>query len=306
MLLSERALKLIVDFEGLNQPGRWPGGASGITLGYGYDLGHVTPAQFAADWAACFTAEQMARLRRAIGKTGAAARALAASLADIRCAPADARRVLVGASLPVYVARTRRAFPGFDVLPLDVQGALVSLVYNRGTRMTDSPGTNDRREMRAIRGLVAGGMVAGIAEQLRLMKRLWVGKGLDGLLRRRDAEAALVESAIGAMLRALRAIPGRLRRAAASLGARRARAPKGAPGSAAPRRAAGGEGRGRRGAEGLADAAVFGASRKAIVIAAPPGRTDARRMPRPRPATAAAGRRAAPRPAAATRARRRR
>jgi len=204
------------------------------------------------------------------------------------------------------LARTRRAFPGFDVLPLDVQGALVSLVYNRGTRMTDSPGTNDRREMRAIRDLVAGGMVAGIAEQLRLMKRLWVGKGLDGLLRRRDAEAALVESAIGAMLRALRAIPGRLRRAAAGAGARRTRAPKGAPGSAAPRRAAGGEGRGRRGAEGPADAAVFGASRKAIVIAAPPGRTDARRMPRPRPATAAGVRRAAPRPAAATRARRRR
>jgi hypothetical protein len=28
------------------------------------------------------------------------------------------------------------------------------------------------------------------------MKRLWVGKGVDGLLKRRDAEADLVESAI--------------------------------------------------------------------------------------------------------------
>jgi GH24 family phage-related lysozyme (muramidase) len=28
------------------------------------------------------------------------------------------------------------------------------------------------------------------------MKRIWEGKGLDGLLKRRDAEADLVESAI--------------------------------------------------------------------------------------------------------------
>jgi GH24 family phage-related lysozyme (muramidase) len=287
MLLSERALKLIVDFEGLNQPGKWPGGASGITLGYGYDLGHVTPAQFAIDWADCFTGGQMARLRRAVGKTGAAARALAASLADIRCTAADARRVLVRVSLPVYLARTRRAFPGFDVLPLDVQGALVSLVYNRGTRMADSPGTDDRREMRAIRDLVAGGFVAGIAEQLRSMKRLWVGKGVDGLLRRRDAEAALVESAIGALLRALRGIPRALRRVA---GGRRTRGRKAAGRAAAPRRgAAGGLSRASRSASG---ADVLGASRTAIVIPEPPGRGGARRV--------------GPRAGAATRARRRR
>jgi GH24 family phage-related lysozyme (muramidase) len=35
-----------------------------------------------------------------------------------------------------------------------------------------------------------------IATQLRLMKRLWVGKNLGGLLKRRDAEADLVESCI--------------------------------------------------------------------------------------------------------------
>lgn len=285
MLLSERALRLIQDFEGLNQPGRWPGGASGITLGYGYDLGHVTPAQFAADWAACFTAEQMARLRRAIGQTGAAARALAASLADIRCAAADARRILVRVSLPVYVARTRRAFPGFDFLPLDVQGALVSLVYNRGTRMTDSPGTDDRREMRAIRDLVAAGLVAGIAEQLRAMKRLWAGKGLDGLLRRRDAEAALVESAIGAMLRALRAVPRALRPAAA--GVRRTRTRTAAPRTSAAGRAA----RPTRAGRGAAIAGAFGASRKAVVIPEPPGRATARRRPRTRPAKRTAARR---------------
>jgi GH24 family phage-related lysozyme (muramidase) len=35
-----------------------------------------------------------------------------------------------------------------------------------------------------------------IADQLRAMKRLWKGQGLDGLLRRRDAEADMVEACI--------------------------------------------------------------------------------------------------------------
>lgn len=120
--------------------------------------------------------------------------------------------MLLGVSIPVYVERTRKALPGFDLLPLDVQGALVSLVYNRGSGMKDSPGTDNRKEMRAIRALVARGMIAGIAEQLRAMKRLWQGKKLDGLLLRRGAEASLVESSMAALLRALRGVPRELSR----------------------------------------------------------------------------------------------
>ena len=248
MLMSERALKLIVDFEGLNQPGKWPGGASGITLGYGYDLGHVTPSQFQADWAGCFQPEQAKRLARCIGCTGSAARQLAASVADIRCTVAASRRVLVAVSLPVYIARTRRAFPGFDVLPLDVQGALVSLVYNRGARMADSPGTDNRREMRAIRDLVANGLVVGIAEQFRSMKRLWAGMGLDGLIRRREAEAQLVESAIEDTRRSLGQTAG---------------APAAGPEAVAARGLGGERGTGRNGGRGTQ---AVGAARKAVVV----------------------------------------
>jgi GH24 family phage-related lysozyme (muramidase) len=193
---SEKALDLIISFEGLNQPGKWPGGASGIAIGYGYDLGHVTAEKFESDWAGCFTPPQFARLREAIKKAGASAQALAARLADIKCRAADSRRVLLECSIPEFVERTRQAFPGFDELPSDAQGALVSLVYNRGAGMKDSAGANNRLEMRAIRDLVPLGDLAGIAAQLRSMKRLWAGKGMDGLLRRREAEAALVESSM--------------------------------------------------------------------------------------------------------------
>jgi GH24 family phage-related lysozyme (muramidase) len=216
MLFSERALALITDFEGVGQPGVWPGGGSGITLGYGYDLGFVRDDEFRAAWAGCFTADEERRLAGVVRLKGQAARAAAAGLAGIRCRKADARRVLVDVSLPDYLAQTRRAFPGFDVLPLDVQGALVSLVYNRGASMTDKPGTDNRREMRAIRDLVGRGLVIGIADQLRSMKRLWVGMGLDGLLRRRDAEADLVDAAMAAMRRAITAVPVPVARVAAT------------------------------------------------------------------------------------------
>ena len=86
---------------------------------------------------------------------------------------------------------------------------LVSLVYNRGASMKDSPGSDNRREMRAIRDLVPRMDLRGIAAALRSMKRLWAGKGLDGLLRRREAEAVLVESCLAPPVAAPRAAPRR-------------------------------------------------------------------------------------------------
>jgi GH24 family phage-related lysozyme (muramidase) len=50
--------------------------------------------------------------------------------------------------------------------------------------------------MRAVRDAVAAGDLQEIATQIRAMKRLWVGKGVDGLLKRRDAEARLVETGL--------------------------------------------------------------------------------------------------------------
>jgi GH24 family phage-related lysozyme (muramidase) len=190
VLLTDKAKKLIMDFEGLNQPYKWPGGDSGITLGIGYDLGYVTVDQFESDWGPYFTADQLKRLKDAVGKRGIAARNRAAQLQDIKIKRKDAETVFIERNLPLYAFKTEMAFPGITELPPDAQGALVSLVFNRGTSME-----GDRRsEMRAIRDAVAMGDLQEIADQLRSMKRLWVGKGLDGLLVRREEEAKLVES----------------------------------------------------------------------------------------------------------------
>lgn len=194
--ISKAALALILGAEGLNQPGIWPGGMSGITIGIGYDLGYVTVDQFESDWGELLATGPRARLAGCVGLRGIRARNRAAGLGDIRVSRARAEQVFAEKTLPAMVQRTERAFPGFERLPEDARGALVSLVYNRGASMVDDSPQDRRREMRAIRDAVARGDLLAIAGQLRAMERLWEGRHLDGLIARREAEARLVESCI--------------------------------------------------------------------------------------------------------------
>jgi hypothetical protein len=190
--ITDQALDLILEAEGLDQPGKWPGESSGITLGIGYDIGFATPEQFEEDWSPFLTSDEIARLKTAIGVSGAAAHQLASQFSDIKVKWDDAVEVFKNRTLPLYSTRTEKAFPGVDQLPANAQGALVSLIFNRGAAMD-----GDRRlEMRAVRDAVAAGDLQEIANQIRAMKRLWVGKGVDGLLKRRDAEARLVETGL--------------------------------------------------------------------------------------------------------------
>jgi GH24 family phage-related lysozyme (muramidase) len=105
------------------------------------------------------------------------------------CSWPGAFAVFQAVTIPKFTAAARDAFPGFDNLDPNCQGALVSLVFNRGASMK-----GDRRiEMRAIKDLVPHKDYAGIAQQFRQMKRLWMGTDIEkGMSRRRDAEADLV------------------------------------------------------------------------------------------------------------------
>jgi GH24 family phage-related lysozyme (muramidase) len=190
--VPDEALALILAAEGLDQPSQWPKGSSGITIGIGYDLGFVTEDQFEEDWSPFLSGDEIGRLKNVIGLSGDEAAQRASEFGDIRIKRPDAEQVFKERTLPLYSQRTEDAFPGLDQLPAAVQGALVSLVFNRGAGMTG----DSRREMRAVRDAVAAGDLQEIANQIRAMKRLWEGKGLGGLLKRRDAEADLVESAI--------------------------------------------------------------------------------------------------------------
>lgn len=197
--LSERALQLILDFEGMDQPSRWPGQQSGISLGHGYDLGYHTYDELMGDWGPYLTPGQLARLAKAVGRRGDAAGSLAPAFSDIKITRTAADAVFVDRTVPRIKVQALTTFPGILSLPVDAQGALTSLVYNRGTDMQG----DRRREMREIRDTVAEeapGLaikLTRIAASLRAMKRIWPGteraSGHPGIRRRREAEAALVE-----------------------------------------------------------------------------------------------------------------
>jgi hypothetical protein len=195
---SLAGLKWIVNFEigseayynrRLKHP-VWPGGASGVTIGVGYDLGYCSAAQMRRDWGGRIPDADLISLAKVCRLKGQEARAKV-SLSAIKAVSVpleSARRVFYSASLPNYAAKCLKAYPGVEKLPADAQAALLSLVFNRGTAKSGSK----RKEMKAIGSLVVDADLDGIADQIVSMKRLWEGRGLDGLLLRRDREAKLV------------------------------------------------------------------------------------------------------------------
>jgi GH24 family phage-related lysozyme (muramidase) len=169
----------------------WPGGGSGITIGIGYDLGYNSGRQTRKDWSMKLPEIDLERLVSVCGLRGVGAGQVLKNVGSISIPLEAAERVFYESTLPRYAADTARVYPGVQDLHPHAQAALLSLVYNRGTSLSGSR----RREMAAIRDLVARKDHAGIAEQIRSMKRLWEDKGLDGLLKRRDDEAGLVRQA---------------------------------------------------------------------------------------------------------------
>ena len=168
----------------------WPGGGSGVTIGIGYDLGYVSAAQMRRDWGGKIADADIKKLEGVCRLKGEDARAKVSlvSIKSVTVSLESARQVFYSSSLPAYAAKCLKAYPGVEKLPADAQAALLSLVFNRGTRKSGSK----RREMKAIEQLVATADLDGIAQQILSMKRLWEGRGLDGLLRRREREATLV------------------------------------------------------------------------------------------------------------------
>jgi len=198
-LLSPRSLQLVLDYEVGGGEGYynrflkrpcWPKGASGVTIGVGYDLGYNSTSQFQEDWGGRIDDSDYNRLRKCLGFKGSSANSRLSSVRDIEIPWGSALNVFKNNTIPRFIKMTLRAFPGADQLEPDAFGALVSLVFNRGSSIKGSR----RAEMARIRGLVPSKNYEAIAQEIRNMKRIWAGKGLDGLLRRRDKEAALVDS----------------------------------------------------------------------------------------------------------------
>lgn len=193
-------------YERVYQSGpHWPGGASGVTIGCGYDLGYE--GSFERDWGARLKTDDLVRLRRCLGKKGQQARQAMSGVRGIVVPWEVACEVFNDVSLPDQIRLTLKTFPGSaDKLGAVAFGALVSLVFNRGSDLVGPR----RQEMAVIRRLIENerestsaqpgeALHRHVAAQFRAMKRLWRDDPeSDGdLVDRREDEAALVEMALG-------------------------------------------------------------------------------------------------------------
>ena len=201
IMISKKATELIIQHEigskiyyekALQKP-TWPGGESGITIGFGSDLGYTTDKQFLADWSSNLNLNFLTPLRKVIGLKGQAAKSmLKGEIMQVRVPYLSAYEVFIKTSLPRYYAMTKKIYPNLELLNEDTQGALVSMVYNRGASLEG----DSRKEMKAIVPLIAKLDYDGIAHQVEASKRLWENHKLEGLVLRREAEADLILQSI--------------------------------------------------------------------------------------------------------------
>lgn len=207
MTLSEKAIKLIIQYEVggtqryydryLARPS-WPGGSSGVTIGFGVDLGYES--EVLEELEDILTNDQIKRLNRVVGLKGNRAQSAISGVRDIIIPWDFAYDYFIKKTIPKYIDQTLEAFPGSENLPDDAFGALVSIVFNRGPLIDSS---DRRREMRNIRDIlisegITNDTILRTADEVRAMSRLWPDniKSDNDLHDRRHAEADLIESCV--------------------------------------------------------------------------------------------------------------
>jgi GH24 family phage-related lysozyme (muramidase) len=174
----------------------WPSAKSGITIGIGYDCQCHSQAQFQSDWGEVLPAATLEQFLPVLGVVGSAD-----SLAQVKqvAVPLRAAMTVFAKTLLDYLGQTRSIYPQIDTLSAPRRTALVSLVYNRGTRLTDTDTQlQDRLEMRTIRDLLASGRDDDVPNQFDAMARLWADTS-PGLVKRRHGEATLWRSGFAAL-----------------------------------------------------------------------------------------------------------
>ena len=168
-----------------------PGGQSGVTIGIGYDISECSKNTFINDWHDFLSIEDLNSLITCVGLKGNAAKNAISNqkVKKIKVSLDSAKKVFYKNSLIKYTKETHNLYPGLEKLHPDAIGALISMIYNRGASIHG----NGREEMASIVHLVAVEDYNGIAAMISHSKRIWQGKkGLEGILKRRDAEASLV------------------------------------------------------------------------------------------------------------------
>lgn len=203
LVISNLSLDKIIEFE-ISSPSTytnkyrnpiWPGGESGVTIGIGYDLGYNTLSDFKNTWGNYISAADITLLSKVIGLKGYAAKNKLATVKQVDIPFETAKSIFYLYTLGRYAKYVRTIYPKAHLLPPDAQGALLSLVFNRGYSLNG----NSRSEMKNIQNYIEPQNLTKIASEIRSMKRLW--PTVKGLLARRETEAVMIENADFRILR---------------------------------------------------------------------------------------------------------
>lgn len=197
---SEEALKLIYDYEvggGKDYYNKylkmftWPGGASGPTIGIGIDCAYYSKEEL-KNLFSYLPYDKISMVEGASGKKGEAGKEYTKFLRanKIEMPWEIAEKTFILTTWKKFSELAEKTYPELNELCSNAYGAIVSLVFNRGSSLVG----DSRKEMREIKNLIPQKDYTGIAQQIRKMKRLWEGKNMDGLLKRREAEARLIET----------------------------------------------------------------------------------------------------------------
>ena len=194
MNLNSKGIQFIIDQETggqseYNKHPEWPGEASGVTIGIGYDLGYNDPATVSRDWSVHVDRIDLARLVAVSGIKGADAHAKLPFIKDMTIPWSAALDVFKDVTIPKFYAQMLKIYPQADSLEPEQTAALLSLVFNRGNSLNGPR----RQEMLDIQKALASDDLDKIPDLFRGMKRLW--PDTRGLRLRRDREADLFATA---------------------------------------------------------------------------------------------------------------
>lgn len=202
--ITQRSLDLIIEFEVggkdyynkyLTKPEvpAWQTTSSGVTVAIGYDCGYNSKEQIAKDLSGIATKEEIILLQSVSGLKGKSAyyNGLPKVKYKVYFTYEEAEKLFMNKTLPSFTKQTATAF-GLSPTRLHPHsnGALTSLVFNRGASMAN---TDSRKEMRWIKYNIANRKDTNIPSDIISMKRLWSYSSLKGLHLRRDAEAKLFQ-----------------------------------------------------------------------------------------------------------------
>ncbi len=205
--LSKKAVDHIIKFETggrtyyerMYQRPQWPGYASGVTIGFGYDLGYTSKEQIQKDWAGILGPKEMTALLRVQGVTGDSAKYLASQIKnEVFISWDTAKIVFERATLPNWSRTTAEAYVlGRGELPPDCNGALIGNTFNRGAKLSPEGKT---REKWLIAEAIRKRNWSAVPALFREQRKYWPGtSGPNGLQTRRSEEAELWENGLKQM-----------------------------------------------------------------------------------------------------------